>query len=199
MKKLIFLVSFFCFNLIFSQKQFEYKDRHFPVKYILKNSSDTIRTRVQNTGLFTNKKFSHATYINNMYVVDSLGNKTRVAEQDIDYMEITDLQNVTRKIISSSSVFSKDFGLLEIIYEGNKTAYYRSATYGGLSPYSPTLIYLDYLLIKDDKSIVELGSAGRFKIRMKQKFSNYPDILLLIDSWKYDSDLIRILERYEKK
>ncbi|MET3536155.1 hypothetical protein [Chryseobacterium limigenitum] len=198
MKRLIFLISFLCFNLFFSQKQFKYKDTHFPIKYILKNSTDTIRTRVQNMGLYTNKKFSSATYINNMYVIDSLGNKTKVPEQDIAYMEITDLQNVKRKIISSSTVFSKDFGLLETIYEGNKTAYYRSANYS-VSIYSPMIIYSDYLIFKTDKSIVELGSAGRFKIKMKQKFSAYPDILLLIDSWKYDNDLIKILDRYERK
>ncbi|MDH6254397.1 hypothetical protein M2347_004124 [Chryseobacterium sp. H1D6B] len=195
MKKIPFLLGLFCFISVFSQNEFKYRENHFPIKYVLKNSSDTIKTRVQNVGIFSNKKFSAATYINNIYVLDSLGHKTAVPESNIHYMEITDLKNETRKFISSSSFLTKDIGLLEIKYEG-KITWYRDWYYGGAN-----ITKFDFIIDFINKKVIK--ETGFFtpslKDELKEKFAAYPDLLLLINSWKKDEDLMKILKIYDEK
>ena len=200
MKKITFLFSLLCFVSVFSQKQFQYKENHFPVKYVLKNSTDTIKTRVQNIGIFTNKKFSAATYIKQVNMLDSLGNKNVISEFDIDYMEVTDPQNVIRKFTSSTSLHlaKNDFGLIEIVYHG-KISWYRDYFYVGLVGYKMNKV--DFLIDKKDGKLT--NESGFFnpsiKNNLKEKLKDYPELLASIDKSKKDEDLIKVLELYNNK
>lgn len=196
----MFLFSLLCFTIVFSQKQFQYKENHFPVKYVLKNSTDTIRTRVQNIGIFTNKKFSAATYIKQVNMLDSLGNKTVISEFDIDYMEVIDPQNVVRRFASSTSLHlaKNDFGLIEILYQG-KMSWYRDYFYVGMVGYKMNKV--DFLIDKEDGKLI--NESGFFspsiKNSLKEKLKDYPELLVGVDKSKKDEDLIKVLERYNGK
>lgn len=120
MKKMLLLLTIPCFSLLVAQKEELYNEVYFPVKYVLKNSKDTIQTKVLNIGYYTNEEFSPATYIRQMTVLDPSGKKLKVAENSIQYMEITDLKNVKRKFFDANPIISKDLGLLQEMYNGKK-------------------------------------------------------------------------------
>jgi hypothetical protein len=124
--------------------------------------------------------FLAATYINNIYVIDSLGHKMAVPESDIHYMEITDLKNKTRKFIESSSFLTKDIGLLEIMHQG-KITWYRDWYFGGAN-----IAKFDFIIdFRNNKVIKETGFfTPSLKEELKKKFAAYPDLLLMINSWK---------------
>ncbi|MEN4761055.1 MULTISPECIES: hypothetical protein [unclassified Chryseobacterium] len=137
MKKILILSSLVCFIFSYSQESsFKYKDRHFPARYVLKGSNDTIKTRVLNIGVFSNKKYHAATYVGSVLTISEKGERKRIKESDIAYMEIEDLDGVKRELISSVPILGKDVGLLEIFDDGEKTGYidyFRSSLSGPLS------------------------------------------------------------------
>ncbi|WP_412160159.1 hypothetical protein, partial [Pantoea sp. SIMBA_079] len=71
------------------------------------------------------------TYLKQMTVLRDSGKKEKVLEKDIRFMEITDLKKVKRQFVDSKSVLSKDMGLLQIIYSGKRTTWYRKSDYSG--------------------------------------------------------------------
>lgn len=199
MKKITLLLSVFCFGFLFSQKEELYQEVYFPVKYVLKSSKDTVKTKVLNVGMYTNEEFSPATYLRQMTVLDSAGKKIKVPENDIRYMEITDLKKVKRKFAEAKPVFSKDAGLIQVMYSGRKTAWYRKSYYSG-----PIYTYktkdTDYLLFHKDKSITELHFRLPGAIfQLKEKFNNYPDLSAMINNIVDDKDLVKILRLYDQK
>ncbi|MCS3531304.1 hypothetical protein [Chryseobacterium sp. JUb7] len=199
MKKITLLLSVLCFSFMFSQKEELYQEVFFPVKYVLKSSKDTIKTKVLNVGIYTNEEFSPATYIRQMTVLDPSGKRIKVSENDIRYMEITDLKKVKRKFVDGKSVFSKDTGLLQMMYRGKKTAWYRKSFYSG-SIYTYKTNDTDYLLFRKDKSITELHFRLPGAIyQLKEKFNNYPDVSALIDNIVEDIDLVKVLKLYDQK
>lgn len=199
MKKITLLLSVLCFSFMFSQKEELYQEVYFPVKYVLKSSKDTIKTKVLNVGIYTNEEFSPATYIRQMTVLDPSGKRIKVSENDIRYMEITDLKKLKRKFVDGKSVFSKDTGLLQMMYRGKKTAWYRKSFYSG-SIYTYKTNDTDYLLFRKDKSITELHFRLPGAIyQLKEKFNNYPDVSALIDNIVEDIDLVKVLKLYDQK
>ncbi|KQS91964.1 hypothetical protein [Chryseobacterium sp. Leaf394] len=136
MKKVISLVCLLFFILSYSQKTFKYKDRHFPARYVLVGRKDTISTRVQNIGYVTHKKFYAETYVGSILTISESGEKQRVQESDIQYMEIIDLEGVKRKLFSSQLILGKNVGLLQKYNDGEKDGYvdyYRVSLTGPLS------------------------------------------------------------------
>jgi len=199
MKKIILLLTLVCCNLLFSQKEDKFQEVYFPVKYVLKSSKDTVKTKILNIGFYTNEEFSPATYIKQMTVLDPSGKKIKVNEADVRYMEVIDVKKVKRKFINGKSVFSKDMGLLQVLYNGKKTAWYRKSAYKG-----PIYTYetndTDYVLFRKDKSVSEMhlkmpGSV----LQLKEKFYNYPDLSALVDTVIEDKDILNILKLYDKK
>ncbi|SIQ59581.1 hypothetical protein SAMN05880574_11769 [Chryseobacterium sp. RU37D] len=172
---------------------------YFPVKYVLKNSKDTIKTKVLNTGLYSDEEFSAATYIRQMTILDASGKKAKVLENDISYMEITDSKNHKIRFIDSKSVLSKDIGLLQIMFKGKKSEWYRNNFYTG-PIYTYKTDHKDYLLLHKDKSITEIYfKAPGVRPLLKEKFGSYPDLVTLIDLMAEDTDLLKILKKYESK
>lgn len=176
-----------------------FKETYFPVKYVLKNSKDTIKTKILNIGLYDNAVFSPATYITQMTVLNASGKKLRINENDVKYLEITDLKKVKRRFINSKSVLPKDSGLLQVMYNGNKTAWYRKSLYKG-PIYTYETENIDYLINRKDKSTTEIRfNAPGVKALLKEKFGVYPDVSSLIDGIVEDNDLVQILKLYDKK
>lgn len=199
MKKITLLLLILCFNALFSQKEEMFKETYFPVKYVLKSSKDTIKTKILNIGFYSNEEFSPATYIKQMTVLDPSGNKVKVPENNILYLEIVDLEKVKRKFVDAKSIISKDLGLVQIIYSGKKTDWYRKSSYSG-----PIYTYktddVDYLKFHKDKSMMEIHfDIPGAKYQIKEKFYNYPDLALLIDNMVEDTDLLKVLKLYDKK
>jgi hypothetical protein len=199
MKNTVLLLALVCFNVLFSQQEDKNQEIYFPVKYVLKSSKDTIKTKVLNVGLYRNEEFSPATYIRQMTVLDPSGKKIKVKENDIKYMEIIDLEKVKRRFINDQSIFSKDIGLLEVMYNGKKTEWYRKSSYSG-PIYTYKTDNTEYLLFRKDRSVIEM----HFKIRgsilaLKDKFNNYPDLSALVDDVTVDADVVKILRLYDQK
>ncbi|MFC3158584.1 hypothetical protein ACFOEQ_08600 [Chryseobacterium arachidis] len=90
MKKTAFLLLFFCFGFLFSQQKDD--KRYFPAEYILKTSSDTIRTRIRNVGKFSNTKYYIATIMFKMKMRDDNGVETWVEPK---MLNISKLQTKT--------------------------------------------------------------------------------------------------------
>ncbi|SEW04895.1 hypothetical protein SAMN05421841_0792 [Chryseobacterium wanjuense] len=199
MKKITLLLLILCFNALFSQKEEMFKETYFPVKYVLKSSKDTIKTKILNIGFYSNEEFSPATYIKQMTVLDPSGNKVKVPENNILYLEIVDLKKVKRKFVDAKSIISKDLGLVQIIYSGKKTDWYRKSSYSG-SIYTYKTDDVDYLKFHKDKSMMEIHfDIPGAKYQIKEKFYNYPDLALLIDNMVEDTDLLKVLKLYDKK
>jgi len=199
MKKMILLLSIVCSGFLFSQKEEMFKETYFPVKYVLKNSKDTIKTKVLNIGFYDNSVFSPATYIREMTVLDPSSKKVKINETDVKYLEIRDLKKVRRRFVSSKSILSKDTGLLQVMYNGNKTAWYRRSFYTG-PIYTYETQNIEYLILRKDKSITEISfKAPGLKPLLKEKLGNSPDISALIDVMADDNDLVQILKLYDKK
>lgn len=199
MKKITLLLSVICFSLLFSQKEHnKFNEAYFPVKYLLKNSKDTVKTKILNIGIYDDQEFSPATYLKQITVLDPSGKKLKVNENDIKYMEITDLKKVKRRFVNSK-VVSKDQGLLQVMFEGKKTAWYRRSYYSG-SIYTYKTKDIDYLMFRKDKSITEIYfKMPGSKELLKEKFRAYPDITALIDVMFEDTDLLKILKLYDRK
>ncbi|MFC3158582.1 hypothetical protein SAMN05443633_11739 [Chryseobacterium arachidis] len=199
MKKIGLLLSAFYCSLLFAQKEELYNEVYFPIKYVLKNSPDTIKTKVLNTGFYTNEEFSPATYIKRMTILDPSGKKMKVYENDIQYMEITDLKKVKRKFIDGKTALSKDVGLLQVMFSGKKVSWYKKSIYSG-----PIYTYktndTEYLMFHKEKNITELHlkMPGTVAI-LKEKFYGYPDILSLLDTLFEEKDLLKILQLYDRK
>lgn len=199
MKKITLLLSVVCFSLLFSQKEHnKYNEAYFPVKYLLKNSKDTVKTKILNIGIYDDQEFSPATYLKHITVLDPSGKKLKISESDIQFMEITGLKKVKRKFVNSK-VISKDLGLLQIMYDGKKTAWYRRSYFSG-----PIYTYktkdVDYLMFRKDKSITEIYfKMPGSKELLKEKFRGYPDLTASIDMMFEDTDLLKILRLYDWK
>lgn len=199
MKKSILFLALVSIHFLFSQQKDKSQEIYFPIKYVLKSSKDTIKTKVLNIGFYTNEEFSPATYIKQVTVLDPSGKKVKVNEDDVRYMEITDLKKVKRKFLNGKSVFSKDIGLLQIMYNGKKTAWYRKSSYSG-----PIYTYetndTDYILFRKDKSVIEMHLKMRGSVtQLKEKLNSYPDLSALVDVVIEDKDILNILKLYDKK
>ncbi|MFN1215707.1 hypothetical protein ACKW6Q_01860 [Chryseobacterium kwangjuense] len=199
MKKTIVLLLSLCFSFLFSQKEKMFKETYFPAKYVLKNSKDTIKTKILNIGLYDNDEFSPATYIRQITVLDPSDKKIKVEENDIQYLEMKDLKNVRRRFVNARSVLSKESGLLQVMYSGHKTQWYRKSFYTG-PIYTYETKNRDYLIMRKDKIITEIFfKAPGVKPQLKELFGAYSDLSSMIDLMAEDSDLVKILERYDKK
>jgi len=199
MKKINLLLLSLCFNFLFSQKEAMFKETFFPVKYVLKKSKDTVKTKVLNVGLYDNSEFSPGTYIRQMTVLDPSDKKIRINESDIKFLEIRDLKKVRRRFVSSQSVLSKDTGLLQIMYNGSKVAWYRKSFYKG-PIYTYQTNNIEYLIIKKNNDITEMSfKAPGLKPLLKEKLAVSPDLSLKIDEMADDDDLVQILRLYDKK
>ncbi|UKB82471.1 hypothetical protein LF887_15825 [Chryseobacterium sp. MEBOG06] len=192
MKKIIFLFAFFCFMLGFSQENVD--KGYFPVKYILKSSSDTIKAKVRNIGKFTNKKYSFATIVFKMKIRDNAGNETWIQPSDVKYIKITDENNINHEYYASSDKLPKDQGLVEIIYEGNNINWYRSFYNSALSI---GLEIREHVIDKSKKKIY--GFTDLSKSVFKKIFKDYPDLIEKLESAKTEKDCINLLQLYDAK
>lgn len=148
MKKIALLLVFFCFTLGFAQDKED--TRYFPVVYVLKNSSDTIKARVRNTGIVSNKKYSVYTILMKMKMVDKEKNTTWVRPGDLKYIKITDPENVSYEYYDAASKSLNDIGLVRIMYEGKNIRGYQGYSSSGFS-----IISREYIVNKDQKIIFE--------------------------------------------
>jgi len=195
MKKTLFLITFFFgLTVLFSQQKDD--KRYFPVEYVLKASNDTIKARVRNVGKFSNTKYHFATILFKMKMRDANGTEIWVEPKDIEYIKITDENNIHHEYYDSAGKIVIHNGLIEILHEGENMNWYRFYAYG-----TGRITKTDFLIDGKNKKII--NESGFFnpslKNSLKVRFAAYPDLLALIDSWKTDEDLLKILQLYDKK
>lgn len=194
MKKTAFLLLFICVGLLFSQQKDD--KRYFPAEYTLKTSGDTIRTRIRNVGKFSNTKYYIATIMFKMKMRDDNGVETWVEPKDVEYIKITDENNISHEYYASVGRMEIKGGLIEILYEGKNMNWYRFYPYG-----TGIITKADFLV--DDKNAKIINESGFFnpglKNSLKTRFAAYPDLMALVNSWKTDDDLLKILQLYDKK
>lgn len=189
MKKIVFLLLFFCFALSFSQEN--EKSRYFPAVYTLKNSNDTIKARVRNTGAINNKKYALYTIIMKMKMVDNEKNVTWVKPNDIRYIKITDPENVSYEYFASTDKLSKEVGLVKSIYEGRNISCYQGYSGTGFN-----VMGKEYVINKD-KNIIFEGSLA--EERFKSLFTKYPDLGEKLKSAKTLDDYKEVLKLADSK
>ncbi|OPC17519.1 hypothetical protein BAX95_14560 [Elizabethkingia meningoseptica] len=191
----VFSISFiFIFILSFGQNKFEYKDRHLPAKYVLKNNKDTIVTRIAAVWAFSKKHFDPSTYLGKATFVDENGNKTKVKEKDIQYLEIVDFDGDVKKYTSAEKFPQleklKD-NLLKILYEGRMGLYRHFYIYNIYGNYSTTSYF-----IEKDKQPIDSGLFTATQKKLKERFANYPELLVDLEKSKTDEEVIALLKKY---
>lgn len=192
MKKIILLTLVFISITTFSQEK--KNDGYFPAEYVLKKSpNDTIKAKVRNIGIYSNKKYSDMTILFKMTMLDNLGKKTKILPEEIKYIKITDTENNTpHEFFASTDKFLKDEGLVKILYEGKKISWYKDYVNSLLS----TSIVVNGYIVDNNKNIIFEGFLDSSKKHLKKLFKQYPDLSEMMRSAKTDEDYINILRMY---
>lgn len=194
MKKIFFLLAILCFAFIFSQEK-ENK-RYFPTEYVLKNSGDTLRARVRNTGMYTNKKYSFATILFKMKMMDEKGNTTWVPINEVRYIKILDENQQKHEYFASTDKFLKEKGLVEVVYEGKNINWYKAFNNSILSP---GIQILNYLVDKDKNILYEESLLDNFSRNLKKLFKDDLDLTEKLKQAKTEKDYLELLQLYDTK
>ena len=192
MKKYFFILLFLQFGLFFSQ--YKPKDYHLESKIVLKNSNDTIKARILALWAFKKDHFAPQTFMRKLTIFNSEGIKSKINESDVKYLEIKDFDGKIRKFINSFEILNKEIGLLEILYSGKMSYYCGFQTvnlYGNVNS-------TEYLIEKN-KSLIDTNLFSGSNKKLKERLSNYPDLIELLDKVSDKKDLIKILELYNSK
>lgn len=205
MKKVALIIFIFSFVLGFSQKKKVYKDYHFHVKYLLKNSKDTIKGRIVNFDLVPNV-FSYYTIVDKFVVFNEKDEKKILKENDVQYLEVTDLIGERKKFVSSKIVSTKELGLIEIFTTGKIEHYSDYKINRIFNVPGIEIIVNDYVV---DHSINKvygpfkhpLGSYSLVNLTkdIKEKFQDDPDLMLMLENLKNKEDYINLLNAYNNK
>lgn len=194
MKKIFFFLFITNCILATAQEKFEYRDNHFPARYVLKNSNDTISSRIMNVGVINMKKYSVHTIVKKMRFYEPNGEKKNVKEEDLQYLEITDLEGNVHKYYSSLNYLPKESGLVEVLFDGNKIDYVRdfyiSSIYGNISS-------MDYFIDRK-KNEVKKNNWGIRKT-LNHVFAEYPDLQERLKDEKSKDEVIALLQEYDKR
>ncbi|MNK32487.1 hypothetical protein D3C87_509490 [compost metagenome] len=193
----------------FGQKKFEYKNYHFSAKYVLKNSNDTIFTKIENFDKNRYPIFSYSTIVKRLHFRNSNGEKEAINEDDIKYLEIDDNLNINRKFVSSSSVLKKDKGLLEIFHIG-KISFFSDYNYNydlRINTFGRDVIVVrDYLVDNQNNKIFgpfthQLGAFSALTLmeNLKNNFIAFPDLQQMTENVSSKEDFINLLKAYESK
>jgi len=73
MKKFALFVSLVFSVMLLAQKTHQFKDHQFPARYVLKKSTDTVQSHIQNMGAFKLSTYSPATVIKKLSMIDDFG------------------------------------------------------------------------------------------------------------------------------
>lgn len=193
----------------FGQKKFEYKNYHFSAKYVLKNSNDTIFTKIENFDKNRYPIFSYSTIVKRLHFRNSNGEKEAINEDDIRYLEIDDNLNINRKFVSSSSILKKDKGLLEIFHIG-KISFFSDYNYNydlRINTFGRDVIVVrDYLVDNQNNKIFgpfahQLGAFSALALmeNLKNSFIAFPDLQQMTENVSSKEDFINLLNAYESK
>ncbi|RXM51801.1 MULTISPECIES: hypothetical protein [unclassified Chryseobacterium] len=196
MKKIIFLFGMFCFTLLFSQEK-ENK-RYFPAEYVLKTSGDTIKAKVRNTGLYTNTKYSFATILFKMKMMDEKGVTNWVPINDVRYIKILDENQNKHEYFASTDKFLKEKGLVEVLYEGKNINWYKAFNNSILTP---KVQFIKYLVDKDKNILYEYkdGPFDDFRQSLKKLFKDDSEFTEKLNQTKSEKECIQLLQLWDTK
>ena len=196
MKKIIFLLGIFYYTILFSQEK-ENK-RYFPAEYVLKTSGDTIKAKVRNTGLYTNTKYSFATILFKMKMMDEKGATNWVPINEVKYIKILDENRNKHEYFASTDKFLKEKGLVEVLYEGKNINWYKAFNNSILSP---KVQFIKYLVDKDKNILYEYkeGPFDDFRQNLKKLFKNDSDFTEKLKQAKSEKECIKLLQLWDAK
>ncbi|SHK64385.1 hypothetical protein SAMN05444371_3135 [Epilithonimonas mollis] len=194
---------------LFGQKKFEYKNYHFSAKYVLKNSKDTIFTKIENFDKNRYPIFSYSTIVKRLHFRNSNGEKEAINEGDIQYLEINDNLNVNREFIASSSVLNKNKGLLEVFHTG-KISFFSDYNYNydlSINSFARDIIVVrDYLVDNQNGKFYgpyahKLGAFSAITLmdNLKENFKDYPDLQSMTENVQSKESFINLLKSYDAK
>lgn len=190
MQRFFLLIAMCLFTVGFGQKKF--KDHQFPAKYVLKTSSDTVRSHIQNLGAFKASTYSPATIIRKLYMIDDSGKKFSLNETEVSYIEFVDTKNT--KHVFTAAPENMRLGLVEPLHNGRINYfvdYFFTNLYGNFS-------FTEYL-VEEGKETIKSGLFSSSGKMLKERFAAYPDHLTLVDTMKTREDLVNILKLYDQK
>ncbi|ASW73076.2 hypothetical protein IQ37_14680 [Chryseobacterium piperi] len=191
--RFIILFSLFSIGLYFSQEKED--KRFFPVEYILKNSNDTIKGKIRNTGYFTNKKYYFATIMFKMKMRSGNGEETWVQPNDVKYIKITDENNIKHEYFASTEKLPKDEGLIEIMYEGKHINWYK----GYRNPVLGTQLEIRGYITDKDKNLLYSGFFYDFKGKFKKMLKDDLDLEAKLKAAKTDEEYVEVFRLYDAK
>ncbi|MDM1555956.1 MULTISPECIES: hypothetical protein [Chryseobacterium] len=194
MNKVIFLLAISCFTFFFSQEK-ENK-RYFPVEYVIKSSGDTLKAKVRNMGIYSNEKYSFATILFKMKMMDEKGSTTWVPINEVRYIAILDEHQHKHEYFASTDKFLKEKGLVEVLYEGKNIKWYKGFNNSILTP---NVQFLNYLVDKDKNILYKEGPLDDFRRNLKKLFKEDPDLEEKLRQTNTEKDYIKLLELYDTK
>ncbi|WP_160139936.1 hypothetical protein [Chryseobacterium sp. c4a] len=194
MKKIIFLLAIFSFVFSFSQEKGS--KGYFPAEYVLKNSKDTVKSKVRNMGVYTNDKYSFGTILFKMKMMNERGNTTWVPINEVKYIKILDENKQKHEYFASTDKFIKEKGLVEVLYEGKNINWYKGFNNSILTP---NVQFLNYLVDKDRKILYKEGTLEDFKQNLKKLFKDNSDLTEELKQAKTEKDFIKLLQLYDTK
>jgi hypothetical protein len=207
----LFLISFVLFGIThyFGQKKFEYKKYHFSAKYVLKNSNDTVFTKIENFDKNRYPIFSYSTIVKRLHFRNSDGEKESINEDEIKYLEIDDNLNINRKFFASSPILNKNKGLLEVFHVG-KISFFSDYNYNydlSINSFARDIIIVrDYLVDNQSGKIYgpfahKLGAFSAITLmeNLKDNFKYFSDLQQLAEDTRSKEDFINLLKNYDSK
>lgn len=175
----------------FGQKKVSFKNYHFPAKYVLKNSNDTISSRLVNFDKNKYAFFSYTSIVGKVRFIKDNGENNVIDEDDIQYLEITDNQNIKRTFVASSGILSAETGLLELFHKGKIGLFssYDSKTDLSYNTFARDIISVkDYLIDYQNNKIYgpyahKLGAFSLTFIKnVEDNFEYFPDLKEMMEN-----------------
>ncbi|WP_276964572.1 hypothetical protein, partial [Chryseobacterium sp.] len=144
----------------------------------------------------TNKKYSFATVLFKMKMMDEKGNTTWVPINEVRYIKILDENQQKHEYFASTDKFLKEKGLVEVVYEGKNINWYKAFNNSILSP---GIQILNYLVDKDKNILYEESLLDNFSRNLKKLFKDDLDLTEKLKQAKTEKDYLELLQLYDTK
>lgn len=180
---------------VFSQKAYEPKQNHLPIKYVLKtNNKDTLSSRIVASYPFKMDHFTPDTFVKKIKLVSEKG-KEIIPISEVKYMEITDFDGVVFKYITSDEFPQMNISgsILQILYYGKKIKAIRSFQRIDLMGNTASSEFTF-----DNKDLVSTTIQYSKKNKLLiNRLEKYPDLLEKYKNVHTQQDYIEVLKEYE--
>lgn len=181
----------------FSQKTYEPKENHLPIKYVLKTSTkDTLSSRVVASYPFRMDHFTPDTFVKKIKLMSEKG-KEIIPISEVRYMEITDFDGVVFKYVTSDEFpqIKLSGSILQILYYGKRIKAFRSFQRVDLMGNTTAS---EFTFDRMDVISTSIQYSKRNKILIN-RLEKYPDLLEKYKNVHTQKDYVEVLRELDAK